>query len=126
MFLSRLSRQWVVRFAVAMLLACQSVAVVHARVLGTPPPDNTAAGSCHESEADSTGGDEQVFSARCQSQNASSTPSGVNVPAADSLPPIVVQAARFAAEIAAALPVDPPLLQVAPPPLSIVHCCLRN
>jgi hypothetical protein len=126
MFVSKLTRNWIAGIAAVMLLACQSVALAHQRVLNPPAPaGEPVLHSCHDAGTSGDGG-EGTYEARCQSKHAFFTPSGANVPALDSLPPIIVRVDRVAAANATVLPAESRPVHIEPPPLRILHCCLRN
>jgi len=115
--------------AVAVLfLACQGTAVVYARSIGAPGSSAGAAqGSCHDAgQPDGKTADKNDCQANCQSQHTSSSPYFDHIVAATDLPAITTRIDRVIA-VADSVPLaEPPLLQVKPPPLAILHCCLRN
>jgi len=126
MVLSKSLRRFVACTAAVLFLACQGMAVASA-----PSPAfaqsgaDAAQGPCHGvgGEAGKNAGD--GCPAQCQFQNASSTPSKVVYSTID-LPAIVVAFDRFVAVVNSAPPVVSWLTRIEPPPLTILHCCLRN
>jgi len=124
MFLSRLTRIRVAGFAAVMLLACQSLAlaqgpVLNAALTGTAPAPH----SCHDPGGDGSGGQSE---GDCPSTHAFTAPSQAQIPGATALPAITVRTGLLDREIGAAPPVESQLVLIEPPPLSILHCCLRN
>jgi hypothetical protein len=120
---SRSTRRFVACVAAMLFLACQSMAGASAPSSPAPlgadavPPCHAAGEDAGEKAGDS--------SAQCQFQNASSTPSTVVYSTID-LPAITVAFDRSAAVVDSA-PLDTPrLARIEPPPLRILHCCLRN
>jgi hypothetical protein len=109
-----------------LLLACQSVALAQVRGLGASATDTPVAfESCHGagSHDGNSSGDHK---GRCQSQHASSAPFAASLPAATSLPAMTIRIDPFAGEVHATPPAESRLARIEPPPLSILHCCLRN
>jgi hypothetical protein len=126
MFLSRRSRLRVVSIAILLLLACQSVGIAHGRTLTASGPANEPVmHSCHDLGS-SKDGNEGTHEARCQSKHAFFTPSGADVLALDSLPSIIVRIERLATNSAVTLLAQSRPVHIEPPPLRILHCCLRN
>ena len=120
MLLSRSLRRLVAGAVAVLFLACQGMAVVRAATLALPQSSAGAAqASCH-----STGNSD--CQANCQSQHNSSSQSFTNIYAVTDLPAITVRIDRIVAVADSALSAEPPLLRVEPPPLAILHCCLRN
>ena len=111
-----------------LFLACQGVAVVYARSLGAPQSSAAAAQeSCHNpGQQNDTGAGDKICQSSCQSQLTSSSSFGANVFAVTDLPAITARLDLFVAVPDSALPVEPPLLRVEPPPLAILNCRLRN
>jgi hypothetical protein len=125
MVLSRSLRRIVAFAAATLFLACQTTAFVYARSADVLQPGGISAqGPCHDSEqqSDQTSRD-NVCQANCLSQLTSS---GAGVFAATDLPAITTRTDRIVAVAHLASPAEPPLLLVEPPPLAILHCCLRN
>jgi len=126
MALSKSLRRFVACAAAVLFLGCQGMAVASA-----PSPAfahsgaDASQGPCHDAggEAGRNAGD--GCPAGCQFQNASSTPSKVVYSTID-LPAIVVAFDHFAPVVNSAPPVVSWLERIEPPPLTILHCCLRN
>jgi hypothetical protein len=114
--------------AAMLFLACQGMAVVYGHSIGAPGSSaGVAQGSCHGADRDADENtDNSVYQAQCQFQHTSSSASGVNIFAAADLPAITVRIDRIVAIADSVLLPEPPLLRVKPPPLAILHCCLRN
>jgi len=128
MILSRSLRRLVAMLAAALFLACQGMAVVYAHSNGVPGSSAGAMqGSCHGAGQDADQNtDNSAYQAQCQFQHTSSSASGANVFAAADLPAITAHSDRIVV-VADLVPLpEPPLLRVEPPPLAILHCCLRN
>lgn len=127
MILSRSLRRLVAGAIAALFLACQGMSIVYARSVDAPGSGvGAAAGSCHDTgqQAGNAAGNSACPS-NCQSLNNSSSPSSANVLAVTDLPAITTRIEPVASVAKSALP-DEPLLLVEPPPLTILHCCLRN
>ncbi len=123
MFLSKSLRRLVAGTAAVLFLACQGMAIARASTPAFPQSGaGTAQASCHGAGNNT---DDNVYQAQCQSQNASSTLSKAVYSTTD-LPAITV---RFEHPLIAVhsvpLAVSPPA-RIESPPLSILHCCLRN
>jgi hypothetical protein len=84
-------------------------------------------GSCHGAGQDADKNtDNSAYQAQCQYQHTSSSASGANFFTTADLPAITAHSDRIVV-VAASVPLpEPPLLRVEPPPLAILHCCLRN
>jgi hypothetical protein len=123
------SRRLIAIVATALLLACQTMAVVHACTFGTPYPSTSSAGEpCHDSGNDAgntTGGN--VFETHCQSQHASSAPvAELSILAAIGVQEFTARVDRYAGAIEAVVPAAPRFPRAESPPLTILHCRLRN
>src|SRR5262245_61089460 len=108
----------------ALLLACQTAAVVHACDLGTSQPGATSE-PCHDSGHGNRG--DNNAPKNCQSQHVSPlSPAELGVLAAAALPTFAerVDHCTVAAEMRASL--APQLARAESPPLTILHCRLRN
>lgn len=131
MILSRSRRRFVAILAAALFLACQGMAVVYAHSNGAPGSSAGATQvSCHDAgrNADKSS-DNSVYQAQCHFQHhtsSSSSASSANIFAAADLPAITARVDRIVAVADSVLLPEPPLLRVEPPPLAILHCCLRN
>ncbi len=123
---SKSLRRFAAYAAAVLFLACQGMAVASAPSPAFAQSGAAAAqGPCHDAggEAGKNAGDGCL--AQCQFQNASSTPSKVVYSTID-LPAIVVAFDRFVAVANSAPPVVLWLARIESPPLTILHCCLRN
>jgi hypothetical protein len=123
---SRLARRFVAGAAAVLFLACQGTAMVYARSAGAPGSD-AAQGSCHDpgQQAGKTATN-NACQANCQSQLTSSGFSGAGVLSAADVAAITTRIDRTVSVADSAPPFRSPLLQIEPPPLTILHCCLRN
>jgi hypothetical protein len=126
MFLLRKKRRRLVAGALTVfLLACQSGGISYGRV---PDPQQTLApaDACHESgQQEGNKNSRDGCHAICQAQ--------LSPPAQSANPCAVVELHAMAARQIGngagkdlTLPRDPPFLRAEPPPLLILHCCLRN
>jgi len=128
MHLSKALRRTVAGIVAVLFLACQGMAIVYARSLDAARSGAEAAQvSCHDAglQTDSNT-PKSTCQANCDSQHASSTPSGAYVHAAADLPAITTHTNRIAAVAGSAPYAEPPLLRVESPPFRTLHCCLRN
>jgi hypothetical protein len=127
MMLSRSLRRFVASLAAALFLACQGTVIVYAHSTGAPG-SGAAQGSCHDPGGQQTGNtaNNNDCQANCQSQLTSSGSSGVGVLAAADLAAIPTRIDRTVTVADSAPAVQSPLLQIEPPPLTILYCCLRN
>jgi hypothetical protein len=125
---SKSARRFVAGAAAVLFLACQGLAVVYAHSSGAPGSSAGAAhGSCHAAGQDADKNtDNSVYQAQCQFQHTSSSASGANIFAAADLPAITARIDRIVAVANSVRLAESPLLRVEPPPLAILHCCLRN
>lgn len=123
MILSRSLRRLVASLVAVAFMGCQGVALAHARSLDTAGSGaSKATGSCHDTGRKSGHG---ANGNACQSLNTSSSPAGATVYAVTDLPGITTRVELFA-RVASPVQPDEPLLDIEPPPLAILHCCLRN
>jgi hypothetical protein len=125
---SKSARRFVAGTAAVFFLACQGMAIVYAHSNGAPGSSaGVAQGSCHGTGLDAdTNTDSSFYQAPCQFQHTSSSASSANIFAAADLPAITARVDRIVAVADSVLLPEPPLLRVKPPPLAILHCCLRN
>ena len=109
-------------------LACQGMAVVYAHSNSAPGSGAGAVqGSCHGAGQDiDRNTDNSAYQAQCQFQHTSSSASGANIFAAADLPAITARIDRIVTVADSVRPAESHLLRVEPPPLAILHCCLRN
>ena len=128
MHLSKALRRTVAGIVAVLFLACQGMATVYGRSLDTTGSGAEAAQeSCHDiGRQPGSSTSKNTCQANCDSQHASSTPSGAYVHAAADLPAITTHTNRIAAVAGSAPYAEPPLLRIESPPLLILHCCLRN
>ena len=125
-WLSRSARRFVAGAAAVLFLAFQGANIVYAHSNGAPGSD-AAQGSCHDSgQQTGKAANTNACQANCQSQLTSSGSSGFGLLAAADLAAITTHVDRIVAVADSAIPVESLLLQVEPPPLTILHCCLRN
>ncbi|MBI4194376.1 MAG: hypothetical protein HY526_04790 [Betaproteobacteria bacterium] len=110
------------------LLLCQSTAFVNACTQVVPPASAAAA---HESCLDfapdgKTLAHDSLWQSTCDSQRASIPAVKVTLPAAADLPAVTsrIDFAAFTAFCTSSI--DHSLTQAAPPPLTLIHCRLRN
>ena len=125
--LSRSLRRLVACAAAVLFLAYQGMAVVHAHSNGAPGSSAGAVpGSCHDTgQQPGNAANSNACQANYQSPNIPSSSSAAAVYAVTDFPAIVARVEPFA-RVAGSVRPDGLLLHVDPPPLSIVHCCLRN
>ena len=124
--LSKPAQRFVACTAAVLFLACQGAGVVYAHSSGAPG-SGAAQGSCHDpGEQTGNAANTNACQANCQSQLTSSGPSALGVLDAADLAAITTRVDRIVAVADSAIPFESPLLHVKPPPLTILHCCLRN
>lgn len=128
MLLSKSKRGTVACLAAVLVLLCQSTALAHAYAGNAAQAAAAVAyAPCHdagENEVEVPVRDDHP--PRCLSQIASLSPTSLDAPVVPGLPLIVARADRFAIDRAAAPAVEPRLARNESPPLTILHCCLRN
>jgi len=127
MTLSKAARRILASIVAVMVLLCQSTALVHACAGAAQPAAAVAHPPCHDSGGnDAQGPAHDGHQTPCLSQATSSSPALPDIPLLAGLPALVVHAATPGIG-AYGLPVaEPPPLRGEPPPLTILHCCLRN
>jgi len=123
MLLSRSLRRLVSGTVAVLFLACQSAALAQACFTTAPQPESAGAQMpCHSAgDGDGTGGTGQNH---CE--NAATSASGFSIYGLAELPAITTHIDRIVVVAGSAAPTEPPLLRIESPPLSILHCCLRN
>jgi hypothetical protein len=128
MFLSRRSRRMLAGIAAVMLLACQSMAVAQASTAGASQSGGVAPGSCHDSGQDSRSGgaSDNPCGAPCQHAFSAPAKAGTFDSGTADLPVMTVRVDRLATTTDIAPPVESWPARAESPPLSILHCCLRN
>jgi hypothetical protein len=120
-------RRWVASVVAVLFLACQAAGMVYARSADIPQPDGVAVqGSCHDSGQQPGTPSRNDCEVNCESQLTSSSPSSPTVLAATDLPAILIHVDSIVAISERASSIEPPPLRAQPPPLAILHCCLRN
>jgi len=126
--ISKSARRLVAGAAAVLFLACHGTAIVYAHSNGTPGSSaGVAQGTCHSASWDADKDtDNSAYQAQCQFQHASSSASGANIFAAADLPAITVRIDRFVTVADSVRLAESHLLRGEPPPLAILHCCLRN
>jgi len=117
-------RRLVAGTAAVLFLACQSAALAQACFTTAPQPE--AAGAqlpCHSSgDQDGAGGG----SGQNHCDSATASVSGFSIYGLAELPAITTHIDRIVVVAGSAVPTEPPLLRIESPPLSLLHCCLRN
>ena len=123
MFLSRHSRRLVAQIAAVLLVACHAVAIARASAADVPHSNAGAATvPCHDSGQDDLGSG----SAQCDTAlSSASKTSALDYRAVDS-PAITVYVDRFWAAADPSSRAARQLPRIEPPPLILLHCCLRN
>jgi hypothetical protein len=124
MFLSRLHKRAIASIAGMAFLVCQSMALAHACMTMPGQPDAAAMQQpCHDTGGQADSNPQPSGPGGCH--YASPAVPDLPVFSAADLPAIAVRVASPAVAVPASL-FDLALLQVEPPPHSILHCCLRN
>jgi hypothetical protein len=123
MFLSRPSRRLIAQIAAVLLVACHAAAIARASAADAPHASaGTATVPCHDSGQDGPG----TGSAQCDTAlSSASKTSTLDYRAVDS-PAITVHVDRFPGGADLSLPAERRLPRIEPPPLILLHCCLRN
>lgn len=125
MILSSSLRRFVAGTVAVLFLACQGMPGVHAGARDSQQA-GTAQGSCHDSGQQF---DKPPVQSDCQVNCASqitSTQSGATVFDSSDLSVVALRSHLFVAIAKQTSRIESPLLRVEPPPLAILHCCLRN
>ena len=126
MHLSKSLRRVVASTAAALFLACQGMAYANASLPDTPQlRAGTAQESCHDAAGAAGGNNGYDCPAPCRFQNTSSSASTVLGSATD-LPAINARFDPFLIVEKRLPPAISRLARIEPPPLTILHCCLRN
>ena len=127
MTLSKTVRRVVVVITALLTLLCQSSALAHTCAgIAAEPAAAVALPPCHDSANDTQGPAHDAHPSQCLSQATLSSPALPDIPPLAGLPALVIRDAFLKVE-ESALPVsEPPPLRGKPPPLAILHCCLRN
>ena len=108
----------------ALVLACQGMALADTRIpAAAAVTDTPAVESCHRVAPEDNSAPHDW---RCQAKYPSYTPAGIEFPDVTASPAIIVDGGIFRAVTTAAALADPRLARIEAPPLSILHCCLRN
>ena len=128
MTLSKAARRIVAGITAVVVLLCQSTALAQACAGSSAQPAAAMAQPpCHdEGGNDARGPAHDAHPSQCLSQATSSSPALPDIPLLAGLPALVmISTALRIGETG--LPVsEPPPLRGEPPPLTILHCCLRN
>lgn len=123
-FLSRRLRRWVAVVAGALVVACQGLALADIRLPGSAHPGAApAVAPCHQGMPD---GGADPHEGRCQTKYPSYNTSPPQLPDATPLPAFAVGIELFRVEARAMPAADPRRARIEAPPLTILHCCLRN
>jgi hypothetical protein len=125
---SKFGRRVVAAIAGTFLLLCQSAGVAHACTPDAPQWSvNVVHEACHDSAPDdgNTTNDD-TCQPHCGSQQASTAQAKVNAPEAADLPVLTARLELPAFAAPCDSPVDYSLARAESPPLTIVHCRLRN
>jgi hypothetical protein len=127
MLLSRRTTRFVAVLAGAFVLLCQTAAAAQACAQAPAVAGEIAsAGPCHDAVPQPGDPAGHAFQQNCPAQHASAGFAKLDIPQAADLPGLEVQPGWLHA------PVRDRLISIAlparaePPPLTILHCCLRN
>jgi hypothetical protein len=126
MLLSRRVTSFVAVLAGALVLLCQTAAAAQACALAPAAADEIVlAETCHDAvpQPGSAAGHAQHGS--CPAHSASATFAKLDIPQAADLPGLDVQSGWLLAPVRNGLS-SIALARAEPPPLTILHCCLRN
>ena len=119
-----IGKRLVAAAAMLAMLLCQSTALAQACSRTAAHPDGAATDHPCPAGADPAQQSHGTAEAGCQVSSSPTQPANYVYDVTD-LPAVRVSAPR-ADDPAPALYMDAPLLRTEPPPLRIVHCCLRN
>ena len=128
MTLSKAARRVIVGITAVLTLLCQSTALAHSTARSAAQSAGVEAHSpCH----DAGGSDAQrpahyVHPVQCLSQATSSSPALPDIPQLAGLPALIVHVTAFGVADTGLSVSDLPPPRGEPPPLTILHCCLRN
>ena len=128
MTLSKAARRTLAGITAVVVLLCQSTALAHASAGSAVQPAAAMAHvPCHDAGGnESQGPAPDACQAQCLTQATSSSPALPDIPPLAGLPALVIRTAATGI-VQTGLPVsEPPPLRGDPPPLTILHCCLRN
>jgi len=128
MTLSKAARRVVAGITAIVVLLCQGTALVHASAgSATQPAAAIVHSPCHDAGGNNAQGPApDAYQSQCLTEATSSSPALPDIPPLAGLPALVIRAAADGIG-QTGLPVsEPPPLRGKPPPLIILHCCLRN
>jgi hypothetical protein len=126
--LSKSNRRAIAHIAAVLVLLCQTTALAYACACGTNQPAATMANApCHNAgESDAQGPAQDAGQPPCLSQISSPSYSALDASVAPVLPLIVLLVDGFGIDSASSHVAEPRLARNTSPPLTILHCCLRN
>lgn len=119
-----IGKRLVAAAAMLAMLLCQSAALAQACSRTAAHPDGAATEPPCHAAADTAQQSREAAEAGCLVSSPSTQPAH-SLPDVTDLPAVRVSA-RLVDDPAPARDADAPLLRTEPPPLRIVHCCLRN
>jgi hypothetical protein len=122
------TRRILAGISAVVVVLCQSAALAHACAGSAAQPAPAAAHApCHDAgENNLPGPAHDAHPAQCLSQATASSPALPDVPLLAGLPALVIRAAVVRITEAGLTVSALPPVQGEPPPLAILHCCLRN
>jgi len=127
MVLSRPTKRLLAGIAAAFLLLCQTAMAAQACGLTSANAGEHAASEpCHESIFGSGEAPRHTQEQGCPSEYASASFAKLDIPQAADLPALLVQPDRVHTPLLANLNAAAPPARAESPPLTILHCCLRN
>jgi hypothetical protein len=127
MLLSRRTTRFVAVLAGAFVLLCQTAAAAQACALAPAAADERAfAETCHDAASQSGNAAGHAQQLNCPAQYASAGFANLDIPQAADLPGLEVQPAWLRAPVRDGLSSITLPARAEPPPLTILHCCLRN
>jgi hypothetical protein len=127
MLLSRRATRFVAVVAGAFVLLCQTAAAAQACAL--PPAaasESALAETCHDAVPLSGNAAGHAQHQNCPAHNASAGFAKLDIPQAADLPGLEVQPVWLRAPVRDGLTSITPLARAESPPVTILHCCLRN
>jgi hypothetical protein len=127
MLLSRRMTRFVAVLAGALVLLCQTAAAAQACALAPAAADEIVlAETCHDAVPSSGNAAGHAQHENCPAHNASASFAKLDIPQAADLPGLEVQSGWLWAPVRNGLSSIALLARAEPPPLTILHCCLRN
>jgi hypothetical protein len=127
MLLTRRITRFVAVVAGAFVLLCQTAAVAQACAL--PPAvagESAMAETCHDSVPQSGDAAGHADHQNCPAHNASAGFAKLDIPQAADLPGLEVRPGWLQVPVRDGLNSIALLARAEPPPLTLLHCCLRN